>query len=163
MADDIAQWLQGLGLGNHVRAFAKNGINFEIPTRLSDGELKDLGFNLGDRHRLKVAIEARDDRSSAQTAPAEQIHEPAPPKAERRHPPRQPVARRGQGERGPRRPRPYLRLICRGLRHERSEGGEGTAGRAVLAGKVVALLPILGLEFGKRRCFGPPRSISAEP
>ena len=36
MADDIAQWLEGLGLGQYAEAFAENDIGFDILPRLSD-------------------------------------------------------------------------------------------------------------------------------
>ncbi len=36
MADDIAQWLERLGLGRYARAFADNGVDFDIVPRLSD-------------------------------------------------------------------------------------------------------------------------------
>ncbi len=36
MADDIAQWLEGLGLGQYAQAFAENNIGFDILPRLSD-------------------------------------------------------------------------------------------------------------------------------
>ena len=46
----------------------------------------------------------------------------------RRHEPRTPLARPGQGERSARTARSGLRLVHRGLRHARSEGSEGAAG-----------------------------------
>ncbi len=84
MADDIAQWLEGLGLGQYATAIADNGVDFDILPRLSDDELKELGFGLGDRHRLKAAIEALDGDSSVETAAVERPHETTPPEAERR-------------------------------------------------------------------------------
>lgn len=57
MSEEIAQWLVGLGLGQYSRAFADNGIGFDILPRLSDDNLKELGLNIGDRVRLQVAIE----------------------------------------------------------------------------------------------------------
>ena len=57
MAEDIAQWLKKIGLGQYAPAFAENGIDFDILPRLSDENLKDLGFNLGDRMRFQSAIE----------------------------------------------------------------------------------------------------------
>ncbi len=52
MADDIAQWLEGLGLGQYAEAFAENDIDFDILPRLTEDELSKLGLSLGDRHRL---------------------------------------------------------------------------------------------------------------
>ncbi len=36
MANDITQWLEGLGLGQYAQAFAENNIGFDILPRLSD-------------------------------------------------------------------------------------------------------------------------------
>ncbi len=36
MAEEIAQWLEGLGLGQCAQAFAENDIGFDILPRLSD-------------------------------------------------------------------------------------------------------------------------------
>ena len=81
MADDIAQWLEGLGLGQFAQAFAENGIDFDVRPRLTEDILKELGLNLGDRVRLRTAIEALagDETSIRQGAP-----EPQPAEAERR-------------------------------------------------------------------------------
>jgi hypothetical protein len=58
MADDIAQWLEGLGLGRSARAFAENTIDFDVPPRMSDADVKDLGLTLGDRLWPQAAIDA---------------------------------------------------------------------------------------------------------
>ena len=57
MADDIAQWLERLGLGQYAQAFAENGIALDVLPRLSEEDLKELGINLGDRRRLQAALE----------------------------------------------------------------------------------------------------------
>ncbi len=54
VAEDIAQWLEGLGLGQYAQAFTDSGIDFDILSRLSDDDLKDLGLTLGDRRGLQV-------------------------------------------------------------------------------------------------------------
>ncbi len=81
MADDIAQWLEQLGLGQYAQAFTDNGIDFDVLPRLTDDILKEFGLNLGDRLRLQTAIEAMAgvDTSIQSAAP-----EPQPAKAERR-------------------------------------------------------------------------------
>ena len=56
MPDDIAQWLEGLGLGQHAQAFVENGTGFDVLSDLSESDLKDLGLSLGDRRRLQRAI-----------------------------------------------------------------------------------------------------------
>ncbi len=81
MADDIAQWLEGLGLGQYAEAFAENDIDFDILTRLSDEIIKELGVSLGDRVRLQAAIEARStDEPLTRSIPPDT----APTEAERR-------------------------------------------------------------------------------
>ena len=58
MADDIAKWLEGLGLGQYAQMFAEHDIDFEVLPRLSEGNLKELGLTLGHRVKLQAAIEA---------------------------------------------------------------------------------------------------------
>ncbi len=58
MADDIAQWLEGIGLCQYAQAFAENGIRFDILPHLTDGDLEKLGLNLGDRRRIQLPIGA---------------------------------------------------------------------------------------------------------
>ena len=47
MADDIAQWIEGLGLGQYAQAFADSSIGFDILPDLNDADLEKLGINLG--------------------------------------------------------------------------------------------------------------------
>ncbi len=53
MTDDIAQWLEGLGLGEYAQSFAENGVNFDALPHLSEDDLKDLGLVLGHRRIRK--------------------------------------------------------------------------------------------------------------
>jgi hypothetical protein len=55
---DVARWLAEQGLGHHAEAFTWNGIAGDILRELTDADLKELGFNLGDRKRLLKAIAA---------------------------------------------------------------------------------------------------------
>src|SRR5262249_39585830 len=53
----IADWLQKLGLGQYAHCFAENDINFAILPDLTDQDLKELGVSsLGNRRRLLRAI-----------------------------------------------------------------------------------------------------------
>ncbi len=53
----IADWLQKLGLGQYAQGFADNDINFTILSDLSDQDLKELGVSsLGHRRQLLRAI-----------------------------------------------------------------------------------------------------------
>jgi class 3 adenylate cyclase len=53
----IADWLEKLGLGQYAPRFAENDINFAILSDLTDQDLKELGvFSLGHRRQLLRAI-----------------------------------------------------------------------------------------------------------
>jgi SAM domain (Sterile alpha motif) len=53
----IADWLEKLGLGQYGQRFAENDINFGILPRLTDQDLKELGVaSLGHRRQLLLAI-----------------------------------------------------------------------------------------------------------
>ena len=40
---DIAEWLQGLGLGKYAPAFAENAINWDVLPELTADDLKEIG------------------------------------------------------------------------------------------------------------------------
>ncbi len=44
MAEDIAQWLDELGLGQYERAFAENAVELRHLPHLTDDDLKELGL-----------------------------------------------------------------------------------------------------------------------
>ena len=53
----IADWLEKLGLGQYAQRFAENDINFAILPDLTDQDLKELGVaSLGHRRQLLRAI-----------------------------------------------------------------------------------------------------------
>src|SRR5271157_4490433 len=53
---DIGAWLRSLGLSRHESAFSDNSIAADVLPDLTDGDLAQLGVNLGDRKRLQKAI-----------------------------------------------------------------------------------------------------------
>ena len=53
---DVAVWLRSLGLSRYEVAFSDNSIDADILPDLTDGDLAQLGVNLGDRKRLLKAI-----------------------------------------------------------------------------------------------------------
>src|SRR6478672_13204504 len=56
----IADWLEKLGLGQYAQRFAENDIDFALLTKLTDADLKELGVSsLGHRKRLLEAIAER--------------------------------------------------------------------------------------------------------
>jgi len=56
----ITEWLESLGLAEHAPAFVAQGIEPELLSQLDDADLRSLGVaRLGDRKRLRMAIDAR--------------------------------------------------------------------------------------------------------
>ncbi len=53
---DIEAWLRSLGLSRYESAFRDNSIDADVLPDLTDGDLAQLGVNLGDRKRLLKAI-----------------------------------------------------------------------------------------------------------
>jgi class 3 adenylate cyclase/tetratricopeptide (TPR) repeat protein len=53
---DIGNWLRGLGLDRYEPAFLENAIDFDVLPDLTESDLENLGFPLGDRKRLLKAI-----------------------------------------------------------------------------------------------------------
>ncbi len=56
MAEDIAQWLDRLGLGQYAEVFAENDIDLRALPHLDRDDLKELGFSLGHRKVILAAI-----------------------------------------------------------------------------------------------------------
>lgn len=67
---EIAQWLEKLGLAEYAPRFQENRIDLSVLPDLTDQDLKDLGIVLGDRRKLLRAIGELDARggSNAQDA-----------------------------------------------------------------------------------------------
>jgi predicted ATPase/class 3 adenylate cyclase len=64
---DIAQWLEGLGLGQYAPAFADNAVGLDELPHLTDEDLTSLGLPLGPRRRLQAAIKAWTDTAKSST------------------------------------------------------------------------------------------------
>src|SRR5215475_9796654 len=66
----IADWLEKLGMAEYAERFAENDIDMAVLLNLTDQHLKDLGVSLG--HRLKMLRANRDlsNVSAAVTAPS---------------------------------------------------------------------------------------------
>ena len=52
----IADWLEKLGMSEYAQRFAENRIDFSVLPDLTDNDLKDLGVVLGDRRKILRAI-----------------------------------------------------------------------------------------------------------
>ena len=53
---EIADWLEKLGMSEYAQRFAENRIDFSVLPDLTDQDLKDLGVVLGDRRKMLRAI-----------------------------------------------------------------------------------------------------------
>ena len=52
----IVDWLEKLGMSEYAQRFAENRIDFSVLGELTDQDLKELGFVLGDRRKMLRAI-----------------------------------------------------------------------------------------------------------
>src|SRR5262245_8963717 len=52
----IADWLEKLGMSEYAPRFAENGIDFSVLPHLTDQDLKDIGVLLGHRRKMLAAI-----------------------------------------------------------------------------------------------------------
>jgi SAM domain (Sterile alpha motif)/Adenylate and Guanylate cyclase catalytic domain len=83
----VADWLQKLGLGKYAQSFAENDISFSILPDLTDNDLKELGVaSLGHRRQLLRAITDLTDREPPSSKLTAELNAPLAPRdtAERR-------------------------------------------------------------------------------
>src|SRR5215472_16275209 len=74
----IADWLQKLGLGQYAQRFAENDITLSILPDLTDQDLREIGVSLGHRRQLLREI-ANLGRTAGAASSAPSL--PAPPSA----------------------------------------------------------------------------------
>src|SRR6476646_5960535 len=53
---DLAHWLEELGMSEYTQRFAENGIDFGVLPNITDQDLKDIGVLLGHRRKILRAI-----------------------------------------------------------------------------------------------------------
>ena len=63
----IADWLESLGMSEYAQRFAENRIDFSVLPDLTDQDLKELGVLLGDRRKILRAIAKLDATSETAT------------------------------------------------------------------------------------------------
>ena len=63
----IADWLEKLGMSEYAERFAENGIGFATLRHLTDQDLKDVGVLLGHRRTMLAAIQELGSPAAAQT------------------------------------------------------------------------------------------------
>ena len=66
----IADWLEKLGMSEHTQRFAENRIDFSVLPDLNDQDLEKLGVVLGDRRKMLRAIAAMAGVPAAGAQPA---------------------------------------------------------------------------------------------
>jgi hypothetical protein len=59
----IADWLEKLGMSEYAQRFAENGIEVAALPHLTDQDLKDIGVLLGHRRRQHPSLHPQSSRS----------------------------------------------------------------------------------------------------
>ncbi len=72
----IADWLEKLGMSEYARRFADSDIDTSVLRDLTDQDLKELGVSLGHRRKMLRAIAELAD--AAPTSPKPALTEPKP-------------------------------------------------------------------------------------
>ena len=80
----IADWLEKLGMSEYARRFAENGIDFSVLAHLTDQDLKDIGVLLGHRRKILAAITEITGTAPAAPAPTPATEPKPQDTAERR-------------------------------------------------------------------------------
>ena len=71
---EIADWLEKLGMSEYAERFAENDIDTAVLRHLTDQDLKELGVSLGHRRKMLAAI----SEVAADTAAESKVFEPEP-------------------------------------------------------------------------------------
>ena len=74
----IADWLEKLGLGQYAERFAENDIDVSVLPYLTDTDLEKIGVSLGHRRKILAAIAELSGASSSKTETGNGIVEPKP-------------------------------------------------------------------------------------
>jgi class 3 adenylate cyclase len=80
----IAEWLEKLGMSEYAQCFAANGISVAALPHLTDQDLKDIGVLLGHRRIMLVAISKLAGAAAATPKPTARTEPKAQDTAERR-------------------------------------------------------------------------------
>jgi len=67
----IAEWLDELGLSEHTERFVENRIDVAVLALLTDEDLKEIGIPLG--HRRKILAAINQGTRAAQPKPGEEL------------------------------------------------------------------------------------------
>jgi hypothetical protein len=80
---DLAQWLEELGMSEYTQRFAENDIDLGVLPDLTDQDLRELGLSMGHRRRLLRAISEVNNTSASPNV----IAKSAPPRISASEPP----------------------------------------------------------------------------
>jgi class 3 adenylate cyclase len=80
----IADWLEKLGLSEYAQRFAENDIDRSVLRHLTDQDLKELGVSLGHRRKMLAAIGELAGATPVTTEPAAGVEPKPQDTAERR-------------------------------------------------------------------------------
>ena len=89
---DVAQWLNGIGLGQYETLFREQAIDADVLPDLTETDLEKIGVPLGHRKRLMRAIAGLAGAAPTATPPSR----PAPAAPSRLRPPRAPTPSAGR-------------------------------------------------------------------
>jgi hypothetical protein len=65
---DLERWLEGLGLAEHAEAFGRERVTLDLLPQLQDEDLRALGLPLGDRVRIRAALQSASGAEGATAA-----------------------------------------------------------------------------------------------
>jgi class 3 adenylate cyclase len=80
----IADWLEKLGMSEYAERFAENKIDVSVLRHLTDQDLKDIGVPLGHRRKMFAAIGELGGATPASTEPVARVQPKTQDTAERR-------------------------------------------------------------------------------
>jgi class 3 adenylate cyclase len=80
----IADWLEKLGMSEYAARFAENEIDVSVLRHLTDQDLRELGISLGHRRKMLAAIIEITGTASAAAVPAPATEPKPQDTAERR-------------------------------------------------------------------------------
>jgi class 3 adenylate cyclase len=80
----IAEWLESLGMPEYAQRFAENDIDVSVLRHLTDQDLKELGISLGHRRKMLAAITEMTGTAPAAPAPTPATEPKPQDTAERR-------------------------------------------------------------------------------
>jgi class 3 adenylate cyclase len=80
----IADWLEKLGLGQYAQRFAENDIDFSVLRHLTDADLEKIGVSLGHRRKMLAAIAELHGVTPPKPEPVEVVGPKSHETAERR-------------------------------------------------------------------------------